>query len=191
MPAAAGKVLTSNPDGFTATFVIDFSKNYFSLFDLEPTFPIDLAQLEQRYRALQAQVHPDKFSNASDAERRLSMQCATQVNEAYQTLKQPIDRARYLLGLQGVDTQEETNTAMPAEFLMQQIEWREAIAEAADTATLDQLAHQLRQATQQLHAQLGQLIDQQHADAAQAVRKLRFLDKLRAEINDALAVLEA
>ena len=175
--------------------MIDFSKNYFALFDLEPMFQMDLARLEHSYRALQAQVHPDKFSAASDADRRMSMQCSTHVNEAYQTLKQPISRARYLLSLHGIDTQEETNTAMPADFLMEQMEWREAIGEAteaADAAALDQLASKLRQATQQLHAELAQQLDQQqnYAGAAGAVRKLRFLDKLREEINDALENLE-
>ena len=175
--------------------MIDFSKNYFALFDLDPRFQVDLTHLESNYRALQAQVHPDKFSSAGDAERRLSMQCSTHVNEAYQALKQPINRARYLLSLHGIDTQEETNTAMPADFLMEQMEWREAIGEAtdaADSATLDHLASKLRHTTHQLHAELGQQLDQQHdyAGAAGAVRKLRFLDKLREEINDALEVLE-
>jgi len=175
--------------------VIDFSKNYFALFGLEPAFQTDLAHLEQSFRALQAQVHPDKFSSAGDAERRLSMQSSTHVNEAYQTLKQPMSRARYLLSLHGVDTQEETNTAMPADFLMQQMEWREAIGEAteaADAAALDHLANQLRHATKSLHEELGLQLDQQHdyAGAAGAVRKLRFFDKLREEINDALEALE-
>ena len=196
MPAAAGKVLTSKPDGFPATFVIDFSQNYFALFGLEPAFQIDLPRLEQSYRALQAKVHPDKFSSASDQERRLSMQWSTHVNEAYQTLKQAIDRARYLLTLRGIDTQEETNTAMPSEFLIAQMEWREAIsqaAEAADVMALDRLGSKLRQAIQQLHEELGQQLDQQqdYTGAAQAVRKLRFFDKLRTEISDALEGLEA
>jgi len=197
MPAAAGKVLTSKPSGLVSILklVIDFSKNYFALFDLEPAFQVDLPHLEQSYRALQAQVHPDKFSSAGDAERRLSMQCSTHVNEAYQTLKQPMNRARYLLSLHGVDTQEETNTAMPADFLMQQMEWREAIGEAteaADAAALDHLASQLRQATKTLHEELGHQLDQQHnyTGAAGAVRKLRFFDKLREDINEALEALE-
>ena len=176
--------------------MIDFSKDYFALFDLELRFQIDLVHLEQNYRALQAQVHPDKFSSASGAEKRLSMQCSTHVNEAYQTLKQSMSRARYVLSLHGIDTQEETNTAMPTDFLMEQMEWREAIGEATDAAdptALDQLASKLRQATQQLHAELALQIDQQqdYAGAASAVRKLRFFDKLHEEINDALEVLEA
>lgn len=176
--------------------MIDFSKNHFQLFDLEPAYQLDLAHLEQRYRDLQAQVHPDKFSHATDAERRMSMQWSTHANEAYQTLKQPISRARYLLKLYGVDTQEETNTAMPADFLMEQMEWREAIGEAkdaADAAELDHLGAKLRQAMLHLQEEIGQRLDQRHdyPGAAEGVRKLRFLEKLREEINDALEALEA
>ena len=173
--------------------MIDFSKNHFTLFNLEPQFQIDLAQLEQAYRALQAQVHPDKFSSGSDAERRLSMQCSTHVNEAYQTLKTPLNRARYLLSLHGIDTQEDTNTAMPAQFLMEQMEWREAISAANHLPALDQLSGKLREAMQTLLAEVGQRIDEQHdyTGAAETVRKLRFFDKLREAINDALEVLEA
>ena len=176
--------------------MIDFSQNHFQLFGLTPAFQLDLARVEQSYRDIQAQVHPDKFSNASDAERRLSMQWSTQVNEAYQTLKQPISRARYLLKLFGVDTQEETNTAMPAEFLMEQMEWREAIIEAKDAADITELNHlgaKLRQEIHQLQDDVGQRLDQLHdyPGAAEAVRKLRFLEKLCEEINDALEALEA
>ena len=176
--------------------MIDFSKNHFQLFGLEPAFQLNLARLDQSFRDIQAQVHPDKFSHAPDAERRLSMQWSTHVNEAYQTLKQPISRARYLLKLRGVDTQEETNTAMPTDFLMEQMEWREAIGEAkdaADATELDQRGNKLRQVMHHLQDDIGQRLDQSHdyPGAAEAVRKLRFLDKLREEINDALEALEA
>lgn len=176
--------------------MIDFSKNHFQLFGLEPAFQLDLARVEQSYRDLQAQVHPDKFSHATDAERRASMQWSTHVNEAYQTLKQPISRARYLLKLHGVDTLEETNTAMPSDFLMEQMEWREAISEAkgaADATELDYLGAKLRQATHRLQDEIGERLDQvqDYPGAAEAVRKLRFLEKLREEINDALEALEA
>ncbi len=176
--------------------MIDFSKDHFALFGLEPAFRIDLARLEQAYRELQTQVHPDRFSHASDTERRLSMQWSTQVNEAYQTLKRPLSRARYLLQRHGVDTEEETNTAMPAAFLMEQMEWREAIAEAqdaADAAELDQLQIKLRREIQQLEDGLARQLDEDKdwTGAAENVRKLRFLEKLKEEINDALEALEA
>src|SRR5512135_2518203 len=110
----------------------DFQQDFFSLFTLPARFQIDSTALEQSYRALQAQVHPDKFAHLSEAERRLSMQWATRVNEGYQTLRNPLNRARYLLSLHGIDTQEDSNTAMPAEFLMQQMEWREALEETRE-----------------------------------------------------------
>ena len=176
--------------------MIDFSQNYFALFGLPAAFHLDNGRLEQSFRDIQAQVHPDKFAHAGAAEKRLSMQWATQVNQAYQTLKNPITRGRYLLQLQNIDTQEETNTAMPAGFLMEQMEWHEAIAEAqttADAAELDRLHAKARKAIQQLQEELGAQLDQQHdyAEAAQSVRKLRFFDKLREEIKDALEALEA
>ncbi len=175
--------------------MIDFSRNHFELFGIEPAFDIDLGRVEQAFRDLQAQVHPDRFAHATDAERRLSMQWATHVNEAYQTLKDPIARARYLLRLHGVETEEETNTAMPADFLMAQMEWREAIGEAREAGEIGELDHlgaKLRREMHALEAQLARQIDveQAYADAAATVRKLRFFAKLKDEINSALEALE-
>lgn len=170
-----------------------FQQNFFQLFDLPACFELDAAALDARYRALQAQVHPDKFADQNEAAQRLAMQRATQVNEAYQTLRQPVARARYLLALRGVDTQEESNTAMPVDFLAQQMEWREATEDAArmaDTDALMALEHRLHNETRALQQQLGlQLDDENHynlAAAAGTVRKLRFLEKLAEEITSAL-----
>jgi len=110
--------------------MIDIHQSHFALFGLPARYAIDPEQLSRNYRQLQSEVHPDRFAAATPAERMRSMQWATHINEAYQTLKSPVARARYLLHLQGVDTQEDTNTAMPMDFLMQQMEWREAIEEA-------------------------------------------------------------
>ena len=107
----------------------DFQQDFFRLFNIPSRYQIDSAALEQSYRALQAQVHPDKFAHLSEHERRMAMQWATRANEGYQTLRSPLNRARYLLSLHGVDTQEDSNTAMPVDFLMQQMEWREALEE--------------------------------------------------------------
>ncbi len=171
------------------------TKTHFQLFDLPAAFEIDTARLDQHYRQLQAEVHPDRFAAATPAERLHSIQLATRVNEAYQTLKSPLNRARYLLHLHGVDTQEETNTAMPAAFLMQQMEWREAIEEATDAADLDALDHLLREMRHEgrkLEQQLHLMLDEQQdfERAAEAVRKLRFLDKVRVEIEQAIETLE-
>src|SRR4030067_868841 len=121
----------------------DFQQNYFDLFGLAQFCQVDITQLEQQSRALQALVHPDKSAHLPDAEQRLAMQRATLVNEAYQTLRNPLRRARYLLSLHGVDIQEENNTLMPPDFLLAQLEWREAVSEAQqarDAAVMDGLA---------------------------------------------------
>jgi len=175
--------------------MIDIQQNHFGLFGLPAAYAVDLAYLDQCYRTLQSEVHPDRFAAAAPAERLRSMQLATHVNEAYQTLKSPIARARYLLHLNGVDTQEDTNTAMPAAFLMQQMEWREAIEEAtaaSDVAGLDQLLRELRHAAKDQEAQLHSALDQNkdYAQAAESVRKLRFLDKVRDEIEQAIEALD-
>lgn len=168
----------------------DAAKTHFQRFGLEPSFRIDTAKLEQSFRALQAQVHPDKSAHLADSEQLLAMQRSTLVNEAYQTLKSPIKRARYLLALNSVDTQEETNTAMPVDFLMSQMEWREAVADAQrlrDVAALDQLESRMKQDTRALETQLAVKIDdeQDYQAAAELVRKLRFMEKLAEEIGSA------
>ena len=175
--------------------VFDFQQNFFELFGLNARYRIDGAQLEQHYRTLQSQVHPDKFSHLSEAERRVSMQWATRVNEAYQTLNNPVRRARYLLSLNGVDTQEETNTAMPAAFLVEQMEWREAIEEAQQardenvlTGLETRLQHEIRELEQQLAVKLDD--EQQYPAAAEAVRKLKFLEKLGEEIISAFDTID-
>jgi molecular chaperone HscB len=171
------------------------SKTHFELFGLPATFSIDLPQLDQAYRQLQAQVHPDRFATASDHERLLSLQRATQANEAYQTLKNPLSRARYLLQLNGVETHEESNTAMPMEFLMRQMEWREAIDEARNTANieaLETLSRELRHEANCLQNDLSTALDKRkdYLDACETVRKLCFLDKVQAEIDLAFETLE-
>src|SRR5438874_7260723 len=128
MNAAAGKASTSS--------------SHFDLFGLTPRFQLDAVALERAYREIQARVHPDRFAHAGDAERRASLQWTTRVNEAYRTLKNPVQRASHLLSLHGVDVAFETNTAMPADFLMAQMELRETLAQATgakDLGALDAL----------------------------------------------------
>lgn len=168
-------------------------QNYFALFQLPQQFNIELAVLDSHYRKLLAEVHPDKFVNASPAERMQSMQRATLANEAYQTLKQPTSRARYLLQLAGVTTDEENNTAMPADFLMAQMEWREAMDEAKfakDIAALDALLKEMRTQASTLQQQVADEIMQAPAQAAMTVRKLRFIDKVSEDVNQLIAQLE-
>ena len=174
---------------------MDLRADHFALFGLNRAFRLDLSDLDSRYRDIQAQVHPDRFAHATEAERRLSMQWATHANEAYQTLKKPLERAKYLLHLAGHDIQAENNTAMPADFLMEQMEWREAVMEARggrDHHELEHLYLRLQNDIRSRYDELGELLDdrQDAAEATDRVRRLMFLEKLLYEIDDALASLE-
>jgi len=174
---------------------MDFKADHFVLFGIKPAFRLDLSDLDSRYRDIQAQVHPDRFANAGEAERRLSMQWATHANEAYQTLKKPLERAKYILHLAGHDIKAESNTAMPADFLMEQMEWREAVMDArngGDHHELEHLHNRLRSDVNNRYEELAQLLDDagDHAQATDRVRRLMFLEKLLYEIDDALASLE-
>ena len=182
---------------FAGTTILtpDFARNHFDLLGLPIAYGVDAARLEQRYRELQSRVHPDRFASAPEAERRVAMQWATRANEAYRTLRDPVDRARYLLSLKGYDTGEESNTSMPPDFLMQQMEWREAVAEARsrrDAEDLERLLADMAAERREMLAMLDRAIDaESNFDAGcSLVRKLRFLEKLEAEIGDALEAME-
>jgi molecular chaperone HscB len=165
------------------------ARNHFELLGLPARYAVDAASLERGYRDLQSRVHPDKYAAASEPERRVAMQWAARANEAYRTLRNPVERARYLLGLKGFDTEEESNTSMPPDFLMQQMEWREAVSEArGDAHELRRLHASLAEARGQMLQSLERAIDgDANFDAGcSLVRKLRFLDKLDEEIDAAL-----
>ena len=175
---------------------MDFNADHFSLFNLPPSFRVDTSVLDQRYREAQARVHPDKYVQSGDTERRLSLQWATRVNEAYQMLKKPLSRAQYLLKIRNHPIDAENNLAMPSDFLMEQMEWREAVAEARaahDTGELEALHHRVKQLMNERYEQLADSIDDQadYDHAADRVRRLMFLDKLLQEIDEGLAALDA
>jgi molecular chaperone HscB len=169
-------------------------QNHFDLFQLPQQFAVDPAALDSAYREVQGRVHPDRFVNASDAEKRVAMQWATRANEAYQTLKKPLKRAAYLCELNGVSLQADSNTSMPAAFLMQQMEWREELEEARakrNVAALEALEVVLRSASNEQVARIGRDLDAgDFTQAAQGVRQLMFLEKFGAEVSDAFEVLE-
>lgn len=170
----------------------DLGKSYFELFDLPATFDIDVTELATRYRALQRRFHPDRFSSAPEPERRLSLQLTAQINAAFQVLKDPVARARYLLSLQGVDTGEDTDTAMDAAFLMEQMELRENLAEAHKAADRHQQLETLRQRVTKelevrytlLRARFAENSDMARRQARNVVREMQFLQKLAHEIED-------
>jgi len=170
-------------------------QNHFELFGLSAAFGLDKEVLEKAYREIQSRVHPDRFAHSGDAERRASLQWTTRVNEAYRILKDPVQRASHLLELHGVDVGFETNTQMPADFLLQQLELREELEAATakrDAAGLDAMRTRLRHEKSLLEAQIGDTIDQKknYEGAAGQVRKLKFLERLDAEVGEAYEEIE-
>jgi len=167
-------------------------QSHFELFGLPPRYEIEAERLEHSYRDIQSKVHPDRFAHAGDAERRASLQWTTRVNEAYRTLKDPVQRAKHLLELHGVDVAFETNTAMPQDFLMQQMELREALEDAKSADALDALRNNLLREKTDLEKQIAQAIDanKDYPGAAGLVRKLQFLDRLDEEIDAAYEEIE-
>lgn len=171
----------------------DFSHNHFALFRLAEHYHLNLADLDTAFRALQSRFHPDRSASLPAAQQRLSLQIATRINEAYQTLKQPLARARYLLALRGVDTGDDTRTALPHDFLLAQMEWRERIAAASRSqAALESLATELGQEIRGLENELGRWLDTQPdlEQAANTVRALRFLVKLDEDIHQRMDSLD-
>jgi len=164
-------------------------QNHFELFQLPVRFDVDMEALNAAYHEVQGRVHPDKFAHAGDAEKRVAMQWATRANEAYQVLKHPLKRATYLCELNGVDLQTESNTSMPPAFLMQQMEWREALEEAQDggnVAALDKLDGEMRSVRKQELARIEDWLNAgDYQQAAQGVRQLMFLEKIGEELAQA------
>ena len=164
----------------------NLSKNYFELFGLSASFDINQQQLNERYRDLQRTTHPDRYATSSDRERRLSVQYTAQINEAYRALKSPLDRARYLLTLQGVEFDDERETTCEAEFLIEQMQCHEAMGEVRSAndpmSTLSQLMHDINLKIDTMTKELSMLFangtSNSLATAKQIVLKLQFLHRL-------------
>src|SRR3954463_5724903 len=166
------------------------TRNHFELFGLAPAYLLDGGRLENSYKELQTLVHPDRYAQAGDAERRASMQMTTRVNEAYRALKDPVQRAKHILELHGVDVGFETNTQMPTDFLMQQLEMREELDTARakkDFSFLDSLKAKLKDQSRAIQASIGESIDarKDYRGAADLVRKLMFLHRIDEEVDAA------
>lgn len=164
----------------------------FELFAISPRFQIDPAALDQLWKQLQRQVHPDHFSSQGAADKRLAMQWSVRVNEAYQRLKNPLRRAAYLCELNGAPIRAEDNTAMPPAFLMQQMQWREELDEAADTVAIEALQQQTAGEKQKLLQQCADAIDirSDWTQAAQSVRALMFIESFEHDLDHRLERLD-
>lgn len=172
---------------------MNLSDDDFTLFDLPPRFAQDAVELDARWKDLQRQAHPDNFAASGVAAQRVAMQWSARINEAYRRLRDPLRRAGYLCELRGVPLAAESNTAMPAEFLQQQMEWREALDEAQDCAGLERIARQADAARRQALAALEQTLDHQRdwLAAARQVRALMFVERFASEVQERLDRLEA
>jgi molecular chaperone HscB len=170
---------------------MNLADNDFVLFGLPERFALDRADLDARWRQLQASAHPDKFAAEGAAAQRAAMQWSVRINEAYRRLREPLTRAAYLCELRGAPIEANTNTAMPADFLMQQMSWREALDDAGNEAEVAALESEVRTTEQALLDQLATLLDEHHtADvAAERVRALMFIARFRTEVQRRLETL--
>ena len=172
-----------------------FMQNHFELFKLPVKYAIDRTVLDDAYREIQKIVHPDKFVNASDTEKRVAMQWAMHTNDAYQILRHPIKRAIYLCELHGFDAEMQSNVTMSSDFLLSQIEWRETLENARTDKNVDKLEKlsiELRTIQQKNMEQLHQMLQSQHfGEAIQLVRKMVFIEKFNDEINFAFDQIDS
>lgn len=168
------------------------TQNHFELFGFPVAFEIDAHELAERYRELQRTLHPDRYANASDRERRLSIQHAAQVNEAFQTLKSTLRRARYLLQLQGIEFDDEKETHLDPAFLMEQMELREALAEVSTSSdplsNFNSIMADIKSRQQLMEQQLRELFavdnTESRQQAKQLVQKMQFLLRLQQEAEE-------
>jgi molecular chaperone HscB len=164
----------------------------FTLFALPQRMAQERMTIDARWRQLQAEVHPDRFAAQGNAAQRVAMQWAVRINQAHQRLKDPLARAAYLCELRGSAIDAERNTAMPQAFLMQQMQWREALDEAHALTDVQALERDIAATEQQLLQELQRLLDEAgDAPAAAAqVRALMFVRRFRQDIEQRLEALQ-
>ena len=164
----------------------------FELFGLQRRFAQDRTQLDARWKDLQREAHPDKFAAQGAAAQRIAMQWSVRINEAYQRLKTPLKRAAYLCELQGAPVNAENNTAMPAVFLLQQMQWREELEAAHSPESLEQIRLQVKQAVRDILQKIERLMDHQgaYSEAAAEVRALMFIERFEQDVDSRLDQIE-
>jgi molecular chaperone HscB len=164
---------------------VNLSDSDFALFALPERFHQDRSQVDAHWKKLQREVHPDRFAAEGAAAQRVAMQWSVRINEAYQRLKDPLKRAAYLCELRGASINAESNTAMPARFLMEQMEWREALDEAEGEADLEKLSDQLQASRAGVLREIERLLDEagDAPAAAQQVRALMFIERFAHDVE--------
>jgi molecular chaperone HscB len=171
---------------------VNLQSTDFELLGLTAKFTQDRAVIDACWKNLQREIHPDKFVTQGAAAQRIAMQWSVRVNEAYQRLKAPLTRAAYLCELNGAPINAENNTTMPAAFLMQQMEWREALDEAHSLAELSVLSDQVASVQRATFKECGQLLDEHHdySLAVQQVRALMFIEKFMRDVEARIDQIE-
>ena len=171
---------------------LNLQSSDFELFGLPERFAQDRAAIDARWKELQREAHPDKFAAQGHAAQRVAMQWSVRINEAYQRLKDPLKRAAYLCELRGNAIDAENNTAMPADFLVEQMEWREALDEARSQADLDTLETELDRTRSIALQRIEHLLDEQGDPlaASQQVRALMFIERFGHDVEARLDQLE-
>ncbi len=171
---------------------MNLQSNDFELFGVPMQFVQDRTQIDARWKELQREAHPDKFAAQGQAAQRLAMQWSVRINEAYQRLKDPLKRASYLCELHGAAINAENNTAMPSDFLMQQMDWREALEDAQTIENLNEIALMAKTGGREQLLKIEQTLDQKKnfSEAAQQVRSLMFIERFAREVDDRIELLE-
>jgi molecular chaperone HscB len=178
--------------------MLNFTRNYFELFGLPVGFLVDIDELRERYRDLQRVLHPDRFAGSSEQERRLSMQGTAHINQAYETLKDPLKRALYLLELHGVETGPDHETTRDTGFLMEQLELREELAQLGDQPDalaavqvfLERIEGMIRTTVGKIAVDFETPEPRKLARVLESVRRMQFLNKLHSEAEAVEARLE-
>ena len=172
---------------------MNLQSNDFELFGVAQNFAQDRAALDARWKDLQREAHPDKFAAQGAAAQRLAMQWSVRINESYQRLKDPLKRAAYLCELNGAPVNAENNTAMPAEFLMQQMSWRESLDEAVSLEEIERIGLQVTKMQRKVLEKCEQLIDVDHdfSGAAGQVRALMFIERFASDVDARIEQLES
>ena len=172
-----------------------FSKNYFEIFNAPLSYEVDLKKISEIFLELQKNSHPDRYANSSDQEKRIAMQQTSLINQAFQTLKNPVSRAQYMLKLKGVDMDSETDTTMDAEFLMEQMEFRESIADVRDKEDpleeLGKMSIDLKDKMDNLMKEFsGSFAQSSYDSGREVVRKMQFIVKAKKEVDELTEKLE-
>ena len=170
---------------------MNLSYSDFELFGLPQRFAQERAEIDQRWKELQREAHPDRFAAQGHTAQRAALQWSVRINEAYQRLKDPLKRASYLCELLGAPINAHDNTAMPPQFLMEQMEWREALDEAEGEDALDALSQRVLARRREMLERIGQLLDEEGdaQAAARQVRALMFIERFAADVESRLAQL--